>query len=104
MAGSLVSQPYLVYGDMVMDIDELIEELAAIADLFYDENGEAGAKRWKAAIPMLEVYLASCKDENVLTGILTKGLVPGMQAMEEKDFTLLADIITFEIIERMKGR
>ena len=99
MAGSLVSQPYLVYGDSIMSSEALIDELMTVADLLYNENEQLGVIKWKTIIPELEKELSHIADQKKLSDMLSKGLVPAMEAMKNNDLTLLADIIIFEIVE-----
>ena len=100
MAGSFASQ-LILYMEVYMDRELLKttkEKLSEIADVLYKNNVNLGMAKMVEAIPLLAAISTTITDMDMQTRLVNDGLAPALEAMEDKDSTLLADIITYEII------
>jgi hypothetical protein len=74
--------------------------LTQVTDLLYQENISYGYKMLAAILGELESVVSTIEDDIVKDEIKEK-LVEALQAMEEGDHILLADIVQYEINERL---
>ena len=74
------------------------EKLSEIADILYKDNVNLGMAKMAEVIPSLATISVSIVDADMQTRLINDGLTPALEAMENKDATLLADVITYEII------
>lgn len=83
-----------------MELKETIkEEIMAIVDLLYQQNIKEAYPRLIQVLPKLEQFFAGFGEEK--RGEWTEVLRSALEAMEQQDVTLLADILQYEILERM---
>lgn len=85
-----------------MELQDIIkQEITEINELLYQQNIAAAYPRLAQVLPKLEQYTYSLDEEtrNEWLGILQSAL----EAMEQNDATLLADILEYEILERIAG-
>ncbi len=78
--------------------DELISNLHNIADVLYKGATNQGIAYMGNVIPAISV-MADKIDDNLRTELAENILTPILEAMSAKDGTLLADLITYELIE-----
>lgn len=83
-----------------MELKEKIkEEVTSVVDLLYQQNIKEAYPRLVQTLPLLEQFFASFEEEK--RGEWTVVLHSALEAMEQQDVTLLADILQYEILERM---
>lgn len=75
------------------------EALLKIADTLYQGRLSDGIASMNAVIPNLSVIAADITDEALQQRLITDALSPILSAMEAEDGTLLADLITYELVE-----
>lgn len=90
------------------EINPLIQEITALTDYLYQQKLTEGYKKLDGllehimtVVDKLFLYKASATidfNEQSFLGSLTAA----MKAIEDKDSVMLADILTFEIIEQLK--
>ena len=85
-----------MFMDMIL-IDKTILELSGIADQMYKGDVELGIANMQSVIPNL-VQISSWMDDPQQERWINDALKPALQAMEDNDGTMLADVITYEII------
>ena len=84
-------------------IKSIIEQLDIIADHLYQQKSSKGFELFNSSLlditKLIEVIYSLTKDNKVSFDInrLTNNLNFALQALEDKDSVLLADILTFEI-------
>lgn len=83
-------------------IDELTEKLRDIADDLYKGKTEIGMSRMNEVIPDMVLVTDTIQDEAVTNRMVQDALNPLLGAMEDRDATLMADIIMYELIEILK--
>lgn len=83
-----------------MELKEIMkEEITATIDLLYQQNIKEAYPRLIQAIPRLEQFISGFDEER--QGEWLKLLQSALEAMEQQDVTLLADILQYEILERI---
>lgn len=75
------------------------EALLGIADTLYQGRVSDGIAAMNTVIPNLSVIATDIKDEELQKRLLTDALAPILSAMEAEDGILLADLITYELVE-----
>lgn len=75
--------------------------LSQVVDLLYQENITMAYKILAVTLPTLEQLLIQITDEALQKELIEK-LQSALEAMEEQDNTLLADIITYELLEQLQ--
>lgn len=75
--------------------------LSQVVDLLYQENIKMAYKILAVTLPTLEQLLIQITDEALQKELIEK-LQSALEAMEEQDNTLLADIITYELLEQLQ--
>lgn len=75
--------------------------LSQVVDLLYQENITMAYKILAVTLPTLEQLLIQITDETLQKELIEK-LQSALEAMEEQDNTLLADIITYELLEQLQ--
>lgn len=83
-------------------LDNVKEKLLSIADLAYKGNINDAIVMMGDALQSIETLAASL-DEETREHMIETALAPMLSAMEDKDGTLLADIITYELLELLNG-
>lgn len=81
---------------------DLIEVLEKVSEFLYQENYPMAYDILTKCLPFMATCLEEIKDEQLQRELLD-ALTQAVTAMEEKDYTLLADILQYEIIERFKS-
>lgn len=80
-------------------LTETKETLLTIADTLYQGNVSEGIASMQSVIPNLSVIASAITDEEMQQRLISEALSPILSAMEEEDGTLLADLITYELVE-----
>lgn len=76
--------------------------LSQVVDLLYQENIRLAYRVLAVTLPSLEQLLVSIADADLQKELIEK-LQAALGAMEEEDTTLLADIITYELLEQLQS-
>ncbi|MCI6241172.1 MAG: hypothetical protein SO015_07625 [Wujia sp.] len=80
-------------------IRETKEELLSIADTLYQGLVSDGIASMNQVIPNLSMIASQIQDESLQSRLVSDALSPLLSAMEEEDGTLMADLITYELVE-----
>ena len=80
-------------------IQDTKETLLTIADILYQGRVSDGIAAISGVIPNLSLIASGIQDEALQQRLITDALSPILSAMEEEDGTLLADLITYELVE-----
>ena len=80
-------------------IRETKEELLSIADTLYQGLVSDGIVSMNQVIPNLSMIASQIQDESLQSRLVSDALSPLLSAMEEEDGTLMADLITYELVE-----
>ena len=80
-------------------IRETKEELLSIADTLYHGLVSDGIASMNQVIPNLSMIASQIQDESLQSRLVSDALSPLLSAMEEEDGTLMADLITYELVE-----
>ncbi|MBO5468248.1 MAG: hypothetical protein J6A03_00700 [Lachnospiraceae bacterium] len=83
-------------------MSDLIEVLEKVSELLYQENFAVAYDILAKSLPFLSSCLEDMKDQQMQRELLD-ALTEAVGAMEEQDATLLADILQYEIVERLKS-
>lgn len=75
------------------------EKLSCIAETLYKGDTTVGMAMMAQVIPDLAQVAAMIEDKDLSDRYVKDGLAQALEAMEKGDGTLLADVITYEIIE-----
>lgn len=75
------------------------EKLNEIADILYKDKVNLGMSKMNQVIPDIAVIASNITDAELQQRLINDALTPALGAMENKDASLLADIITYELIE-----
>ncbi len=96
--------------DIKKKIQELIQSLDAITELFYQQQDKKGMEELGAELPGLvalidEMYLYKQEHEEMAfeDTQINEALQQMLSAMEDKDYVLLADVIKYEVIEKFQA-
>lgn len=81
---------------------DLIEVLEKVSELLYQENFAVAYDILAKCLPFMSTCLEEMKDQQMQRELLD-ALTEAIKAMEENDYTLLADILQYEIVERLKS-
>lgn len=80
-------------------LEDVKIKLQETADILYKDNLDQGIAGMSQVIPHIAIMAAEMNDEELQTRLIKDALRPALDAMERKDATLLADIISYELIE-----
>ena len=80
-------------------IQDTKETLLTIADILYQGRVSDGIAAMNGVIQNLSLIASGIQDEALQQRLITDALSPILSAMEEEDGTLLADLITYELVE-----
>ncbi|MBO5388815.1 MAG: hypothetical protein J6A59_11880 [Lachnospiraceae bacterium] len=80
-------------------MEQTKSKLTAIADVLYKGDTLRGMAMMSEVIPNLATVGGMINDEELRDRYVNEGLAQALAAMESGDGTLLADIISYEIIE-----
>lgn len=79
---------------------DLLEVLNAIAELLYQEKQKDAYGLLIQCLPAMGLYIGEIKDAKLQAEVM-QSLAEAVSAMEAQDSTLLADILQYEIIEKL---
>lgn len=79
-------------------IEKIKEQLEVAADILYRGDVNKGMAEMSGAIPEIAMIATGIEDSDIQTRLMNDALAPILAAMEEKDSTLLADLISYELI------
>ena len=79
-------------------LQEIKEELTGIADLLYQENTGLAYQKLTGIIPKMSLALGEVSDEDKKNMLVAK-LSLALEAMENEDNLLLADVIQYELLD-----
>lgn len=86
-----------------MRMNQLIEDtcnkLSEIADVLYRGDTRAGIAAMGLVISDLAAISDVIQDEEIKKRLVQEVLVPILQSMEDQDGVMLADLITYELLE-----
>ena len=77
---------------------QVIDVLNQVSDLLYQENVEYAYKMLVLILGELEQVISNIGEETIRDEVKVK-LLEALQAMEDEDHILLADIIQYEMVE-----
>lgn len=80
-------------------LTQTCDRLTGIADVLYKGDVQTGIAAMNLVISNLAVIITWITDESVKMRLVEEALTPALQAMEKKDGTMLADIITYELLD-----
>lgn len=81
---------------------DLLDVLKKIAELLYQEDYNTAYGLLVKCLPIMGVYLEELEEEDLQREILAS-LTEAISAMEENDYTLLADILQYDVIEKLEA-
>ncbi len=84
-------------------IGDTCNKLTVIADVLYRGDTMTGIADMGAVIPDLAIICDLIQDEAVKMKLVQNALAPILQAMEERDGIMLADVITYELLEILRS-
>lgn len=82
-------------------MEQIREEIEHVAELLYQEKKDDAYEGIRGLVPVLMEYTDGIQDEDRqkrLAGILGSAL----EAMEQEDLTLLADILQYDLVEELE--
>lgn len=83
-----------------MELKKMLEnEIKTIVELLYQQNIKDAYPRLIQMLPKMEQFIAELEGEQ--QGDWLEVLKVALEAMEQQDATLLADVLQYEILERM---
>lgn len=83
-------------------LDSIKARLTDIANILYQGNVIDGMAHMSNVIPDIAVIAETMPDEETRQELINNALAPLLDAMEQKDGTLMADIISYELIPLLK--
>ena len=83
-----------------MEKQEIKQEIQDVAELFYQQKNTEGYQRLNQLLQDLSAYVGIITEEEQPMEFL-EALKEALDAMEQKDTTLLADILQYELIEKL---
>ncbi len=96
--------------DIKKNIQERIQSMDAIAELFYQQQDKKGMEELSEELPKLvtvidEMYLYKQEHDEMQfeDAQIHETLQQMLSSMEEKDYVLLADLIKYEMIEKFQA-
>lgn len=82
-------------------MEDLLDILEKIAELLYQENYNQAYGFLVKCLPFFSQCMEQIEDE-ALQAELLQSLTESVGAMENNDYTLLADILQYDIIEKLR--
>lgn len=80
---------------------DLLEVLEKISELLYQEKKDEAYGILIKCLPIMGVYINEIEDAELQKEIVIS-LENAVAAMENNDYTLLADVLQYDIIEKLK--
>lgn len=91
-------------------IEQNISEIDAVVEMFYQQKTQEAygqldqvLGKLMATIEMVVVYQQEHTEVEIDINSLTEALKEVLSAMEEKDAILMADVLKYEVIEKLEG-
>ncbi len=78
-------------------IQGCIVKLDEVAEVLYKNDVNMGLAKMNLVVPYIAMISTEITDEDMQRRLVNDALAPALDAMENKDATLLADIITYEL-------
>lgn len=82
-------------------MEQVINTLTTITDLLYQENIPVAYRMLYLILPGMEEVIGTIQQEEIQSELKDK-LLEALEAMENEDNILLADILRYEILERLR--
>lgn len=82
-------------------LKEVIDEIGAVSELLYQEKFSEGYARLAALLREIIAMTADITDEKEQASFVAV-LQPALEALETKDATLLADILQYDLVEKLE--
>ena len=83
------------------ELKQIIDIINRVTELLYQENIVPAYAQLVAVLPRLEKVITDFSEE--VQQELTENLRNALEAMEDGDNTLLADILQYEVLEKLRG-
>lgn len=80
-------------------VTETKQKLEVIADILYRGYVQEGIATMTEVLPNLAEIASDIQGTELQERLLNDSLTPALEAMENQDGTLLADLITYELID-----
>ena len=91
-------------------IEQNIEEIDAVVEMFYQQKTQEAYSqldqvlgKLMTVIEMVAVYQQEHMDAEIDVTGLTEALKEALSAMEERDAILMADVLKYEVIEKLEA-
>ncbi len=83
-------------------MQDLLEVLNKITELLYQEKSNEAYGLLIKCLPIMAEYIGAIEDAEVQCEVMNS-LTEAVTAMEENDYTLLADILQYDVIEKLEN-
>ena len=94
--------------DLKKDIETVINDLESIVEMFYQQKVQEAYSELNTALgkimeitEVVQNYTAQNSDKEINMDILLNALKETLSAMEERDVVLVADVLKYEVIEKL---
>lgn len=80
---------------------DLLDVLKKITELLYQEDYNTAYGLLVKCLPIMGVYIEEIENQDLQREILD-ALTQAIAAMEDNDYTLLADVLQYDVIEKLE--
>lgn len=94
--------------DLKKEIETVINDLDSIVEMFYQQKVQEAYSELNTALgkimeitEVVQNYTAQNSDKEINVDILLNALKETLSAMEERDVVLVADVLKYEVIEKL---
>lgn len=94
--------------DLKKEIETVINDLDSIVEMFYQQKVQEAYSELNTALgkimeitEVVQNYTAQNSDKEINMDILLNVLKETLSAMEERDVVLVADVLKYEVIEKL---
>ena len=94
--------------DLKKEIETVINDLDSIVEMFYQQKVQEAYSDFNTALgkimeitEVVQNYTAQNSDKEINMDILLNALKETLSAMEERDVVLVADVLKYEVIEKL---
>lgn len=94
--------------DLKKEIETVINDLDSIVEMFYQQKVQEAYSELNTALgkimeitEVVQNYAAQNSDKEINMDILLNALKETLSAMEERDVVLVADVLKYEVIEKL---
>ena len=94
--------------DLKKEIETVINDLDYIVEMFYQQKVQEAYSELNTALgkimeitEVVQNYTAQNSDKEINMDILLNALKETLSAMEERDVVLVADVLKYEVIEKL---